>query len=169
MKNLHHWFLYFIRLAGFPPTIAYSGKSLVNTLPIPTMVPVLICLPGVSKEFIPIQQSSSIIVSLSSLKPCLTIGISVSSNRWFLFKIKQLRDKITLFPMIMLDGISVLAPIPDPSPITTFLPLPKRTLRLIVCIEPHSLKIRLHRATLSRLANLPPKEEYESGRYVAKP
>jgi len=31
--------LYFITLAGFPPTMAYSGTSFVTTAPAPTMAP----------------------------------------------------------------------------------------------------------------------------------
>lgn len=54
-----------MNFAGAPPTIEYGGKSLVNTLPIATIVPSEIILPGVNNEFIPTQQSLPIIVCLS--------------------------------------------------------------------------------------------------------
>ena len=148
-----------ISFAGLPPTIEYSGKSFVNTLPIPTIVPFLIWRPGVRMLFNPIQQSSSIMSFFVSLKPCSIIGMSMRLNSWLRCRTKHLLESITFFPMIVSDGISVFAPIPESSPISMLRPEPKTTFRLMVLILPHFLNMRLQRNTLKELLIFPPNNE----------
>ena len=82
---------------------------------------------------------------------------------------KHLRDRITLLPIIVLDGICVFAPIPEPAPISILRPLPKETYRFITLIFPHFLNILLHKKQRNLLLGFPNTIEYESGRCVAIP
>lgn len=60
--NYQYFFLTFITLAGFPPTISYGFTSLVTIDPVPTIAPFPILTPGNIVTRLPIQTSFQLLL-----------------------------------------------------------------------------------------------------------